>query len=335
MSFLFGKKAKSPPDLVRLTKEALLVVSSGEGTKKKKDYEKAVEEISKYIIAMKNILYGEGEADPSPDLVTQLANEVYSNDLLSLFINNLSYLEFEARKDVASVYNNLLRRKIGTREPTVEYLARNTHILQTLLQGYESQGIALPCGSMARESLKHETLAAAIFTQPDIAFKLFTFVELSTFDLASDAFATFKDLLTRHKKLVSEFVDANYDSFFEKYTELLKSSNFVTRRQSLKLLGELLLERANYTIMTKYISDQTNLRLVMTLLRDKSRSIQYEAFHVFKVFVANPNKPQSVVDILRKNQEKLLVFLQNFHNDKDDDQFNDEKTFLMKQIKDL
>ena len=69
-----------------------------------------MEEISKYIIAMKNILYGEGEfgwcccpsnspfpgeADPSPDLVTQLANEVYSNDLLSLFINNLSYLEFE------------------------------------------------------------------------------------------------------------------------------------------------------------------------------------------------------------------------------------------------
>ncbi len=54
----------------------------------------------------------------------------------------------------------------------------------------------------------------------------------------------------------------------------------------------------------------------MNLLRDKSRNIQFEAFHVFKVFVANPNKPRPIMDILQKNREKLLKFLAEFHNDR-------------------
>ncbi|KAI4831662.1 hypothetical protein KUCAC02_001197, partial [Chaenocephalus aceratus] len=109
-----------------------------------------------------------------------------------------------------------------------------------------------------------------------------------------------------------------------------------TKRQSLKLLGELLLDRHNFTVMTRYISKPENLKLMMNLLRDKSPNIQFEAFHVFKVFVANPNKTQPIIDILLKNQTKLIDFLSNFQKDRtDDEQFNDEKTYLIKQIRDL
>ncbi|RUP44199.1 calcium binding protein 39-like protein [Jimgerdemannia flammicorona] len=159
---------------------------------------------------------------------------------------------------------------------------------------------------------------------------------MSTFDSASDAFATFKDILTKHKPLVAEFLDNNYDQFFEHYTRLLTSSNYVTKRQSLKLLGEILLDRSNYNIMTKYISNSENLKLMMNLLRDRSRNIQFEAFHVFKVFVANPNKNGSILEILTKNRERLITFLNGFHTDRnDDEQFNDEKAFLLTQIESL
>lgn len=119
----------------------------------------------------------------------------------------------------------------------------------------------------------------------------------------------------------------------------MESENYVTRRQSLKLLGmffvsplfcekqpgsliprhlfpslflslslfpgELLLDRTNFTVMTRYISNPENLKLMMNLLRDKSRNIQFEAFHVFKVFVANPNKSEPIQDILLKNKDKV------------------------------
>lgn len=121
------------------------------------------------------------------------------------------------------------------------------------------------------------------------------------------------------------------------------------------MLGEILLDRANFNVMTKYIANEANLKMMMNLLRDKSRNIQFEAFHVFKVgydcyvprtpgtdltgslqvFVANPRKPPQIETILRRNREKLLVFLKSFHNDKEDEQFNDEKQFLIVQIQGL
>lgn len=36
-----------------------------------------------------------------------------------------------------------------------------------------------------------------------------------------------------------------------------------------------------------------------------------------QVFVANPKKPPQIENILRRNKDKLLAFLQNFHNDKE------------------
>ena len=35
--------------------------------------------------------------------------------------------------------------------------------------------------------------------------------------------------------------------------------------------------------MTRYISNPDNLKLMMNMLKEKSRNIQFEAFHVFKV----------------------------------------------------
>lgn len=49
------------------------------------------------------------------------------------------------------------------------------------------------------------------------------------------------------------------------------------------MLGELLLDRVNVRVMMKYVSEVNNLKLMMTLLKDGSKSIQFEAFHVFKV----------------------------------------------------
>lgn len=54
----------------------------------------------------------------------------------------------------------------------------------------------------------------------------------------------------------------------------------------LQLLGELLLDRHNFTVMTRYISNEKNLKLMMNMLREKSKNIQFEAFHVFKVCIA-------------------------------------------------
>jgi len=284
---------------------------------------------------MKQLLFG-NESDQQSDIVlAQLSQEMYNTGLLLALLRNLHRIDFEGKKDAVQIFNSILRRQIGTRTPTVEYICTKPDIIFTLCRGYEQQEIALNCGTMLRECIRYEALTK-ILLYSDNFYDFFKYVEVSTFDIASDAFATFKELLTKHKMLAADFLEANFDKVFGHYQKLLHSDNYVTRRQSLKLLGELLLDRHNFSVMTRYISNPDNLKLMMNMLKEKSRNIQFEAFHVFKVFVANPNKPKPILDILLRNQDKLVDFLSKFHNDRsDDEQFNDEKAYLIKQIKEL
>lgn len=83
------------------------------------------------------MLYGTAESEPQADIViAQLAQELYNSNLLLLLVQNLSRIDFEGKKDVAQVFNNILRRQIGTRSPTVEYICTKPEILFTLMSGY-------------------------------------------------------------------------------------------------------------------------------------------------------------------------------------------------------
>lgn len=176
-----------------------------------------------------------------------------------------------------------------------------------------------------------------------------------------------QEILTRHKSLVTTYLATNFELFFGRFNNILiQSDSYVTKRQSIKLLGEILLDRANYNVMMAYVESGENLKLCMKLLRDDRKMVQYEGFHVFKVcqarrsttrhppptihdlrstiqggenaltkqvFVANPNKSVAVQRILINNRDRLLRFLPKFLEDRtDDDQFTDEKSFLVRQI---
>lgn len=130
---LFGKSQKSPADVVRALKESVNALERG-GEKKA---EKAQEDVSKNLVLIKNMLYGTSDAEPQTDIiVAQLAQELYNSNLLLLLIQNLSKIDFEGKKDVAQVFNNILRRQIGTRSPTVEYICTKPEILFQLMAGF-------------------------------------------------------------------------------------------------------------------------------------------------------------------------------------------------------
>ena len=111
----------------------------------------------------------------------------------------------------------------------------------------------------------------------------------------------------------------------------------MTKRVPLQILSTVLLTRSNYAVMIRYVNSRTNLILVMKLLRDTSPHITLDAFHVFKVFVANPSKIPEVEKILRDNSQKLCSYLETLHQDKEasDQQFADEKKLIIATIRGL
>jgi len=216
----------------------------------------------------------------------------------------------------------------------LDYLKERPEILHVLVNGYSDPEVALNCGIILREVLRFKEINE-ILLHSKLFDQFFIYVQLSTFDIASDAFLTFKMLLTKHDTLSAKFCDTHYEMVFTQLNSLLESKNFVTKRQSLKLLSELLLSRSHLAVRVRYVNDANNLKLIMNLLRCSIKAVQYEAFHVFKIFVANPKKGPGVISILIHNRERLIEFLKHFQIEKDEETFLEEKQILINTLQQL
>lgn len=339
LSSFYKSKPKNPRESIKSIKLQLnRYESTPTGKDQSKNLMKISQEMAKPISVLKSLTL-QSEEDVLKgdyDLQMFLIKEIYESDLFEILIKEIEKFPFEARKDAVIIFNSLLRRQIPpNRQIVAENLRDNRkELLKELLEGYDKSERTLHYGLMLRECVKFEFLAEIVLNLPEFE-KLFDYIQLPTFDVSSDAFATFKDLLSRHKNLVTIFLVDNYEMVFTRLNVLLTSENYVTRRQSLKLLGEILHDRRNYEVMLKYVSDVENLKLLMCQLRDKSEKIQFEAFQVFKIFIANPNKPKPIYDILCKNRDKILHFLENFSvqgKQMDDRNFNEDKLFLIEKL---
>ncbi|RWA09787.1 hypothetical protein EKO27_g5332 [Xylaria grammica] len=251
-------------------------------------------------------------------------------DLLFLLAQNLHRLPFEARKDTQVIFSYVFRFRPPTASPKTDpvalsYVVNNRpEVLLELCRGYEHKESATPAGSVLREVLKSEAAAAIILyddgeqpgsslkgvtaidrerpqTGSGVFWRFFDWIDKSSFEVAADAFTTFRSSYRVHQ---------------------------VARRD--------IARPSNYNVMTAYVDRGEHLKICMNLLRSDRKMVQYEGFHVFKVFVANPHKSIAVQKILLMNRDKLLSFLSHFLEDRtDDEQFIDEREFLIKQIKNM
>ncbi|KAF2640201.1 Mo25-like protein [Massarina eburnea CBS 473.64] len=357
MAFLFRNKQKNHAELVQSTKKLTIQLSEDS-----KPNPKVEEELARDLAQMKIRLQGTPDAEVNQEMVFQLLSFIIQEDLLYSLANNIHRLPFESRKDAQVVFSTAFRYKpVGASDPQVLHhvIQFRPQIIISLCRGYDRRESAMPCGGVLREALKYDSIAALLLYDEPVAdgktrdlgdvnpdepssgngvfWTFFEWIDKGAFEVSADAFNTFRDILTKHKALVAQYLQTNFDLFFTKYnTILVQSESYVTKRQSIKLLGEILLDRANYNVMTQYVDSGEHLKIIMKLLRDDRKMINYEGFHVFKVFVANPNKSVAVQRILISNREKLLRFLPNFLEDRtDDEQFMDEKSFLIRQIEQL
>ncbi|KAF2937538.1 putative MO25-like protein At5g47540 isoform X2 [Oryza sativa Japonica Group] len=240
--------------------------------------------------------------------------------------------EHKTQKDVTQVTANLLRQKVDYRMVASDYLEENQDLLDVLMSGYDNMDIAIHYSAILRDCIRHQVAARYVLESQHMK-KFFDYIQYPDFNIASDAFKTFKELLTRHRSSAAEFFSNNYDWFFPEFnSKLLSSSNYIIRRQATQLLGDILLDKSNTTAMVRYVSSKDNLIILMNLLREQSRAIQVEAFRVFKLFTCNPKKPPEIVGILVTNKSKILRFLADFTIEKEDQQFEADKAQVVTEI---
>uniref|UniRef100_A0A182FDG9 Calcium-binding protein 39-like n=1 Tax=Anopheles albimanus TaxID=7167 RepID=A0A182FDG9_ANOAL len=320
---LLGKPKRKPKELAEALGVALASLEkSGEIPIVKNQLA-----VGKKLQRIKDTLYSASDSDPQKHTeVCQLSYELHEQGLLLLLVQHLGQLDFESKKNVILIFNNLLHRMVA-----VHTFCAKPELLFALMAGYERPETALHCGAMMRECIRCQELAE-VMLYSDGFMRFFCYIQGSSFIVAADAFSTFKKLLTHHSTVAAEFLIQHYDRFFTHYDQLLRKLRHTIAK--LEVARKSALRSAPLCVKKKYISSPNNLKRIMSMLKEPSRNIQLEAFHVFKLFIANPTKPIAVLTILLRNQRKLIDFLNRFHVDRGEE-FHDDRSYLIMQIQGL
>ncbi|KAL3229549.1 Protein HYM1 [Nakaseomyces bracarensis] len=353
VAFWWKKNPKTPSDYVKLINDQLNKIetttslnstgnaSSSSVSDSKK---KAQDEVSKYLAGMKHYILGEVDPKPSPEAIDEFYQAMLASDIFHNLIAHIADLDFESRKEVMLILSICLNYSKDNKFVTVDYLVSQSRTLSLMLrtmgltlQRRDTYDIFIIVGNMIIECNKYEQLCQIFLSDPQV-WSLFDFAGLSNFEISTQSMQILNSMLTTHPKLVArEFfsLEKNISKFIRYVNKLMAHGSYVTKRQSSKLLASLIVVRAHNTLMLTYINSPENLKLIMTLMTDKSKNLQLEAFNIFKVMVANPKKSKPVFDILVKNRDKLLNYFEVFGKDVQDSTFLDEKEFIVREIENL
>jgi len=244
---------------------------------------------------------------------TRLVRCLLGSGVPDNLVAQLGTLPFEAQKDVARAFGAVLR--LGTQlglEAEIAGSLRSGPCLQALVEGVGRAETTTHCGPMLRSCARCPPLAAGLLEE-GAAARLVGLAGHAHFDVASEAFCSLRELLTAPKAVSAPFLEANFDEFFGCFHALVESECYVSQRQALRLLGDVLLDRSFAEVMGRYASSMHFLRVHMELLRKGSGAIQVDAFHIFKIFAANPAKPRRMHQVLYQNRARLAKLLGGLH----------------------
>jgi calcium binding protein 39 len=278
-------------------------------------------------------------AAPLPPVSFTLVNLIVQEDidLFQPLLLILAHLNFEHRKLVAILFNHFYRHH----EVFRDHVLTKTILLDFLVSGYSpgQRAICINCHHILYECIKKDKRLVAWLLQSKHLLAFFQQHCVSDdFEVQSKAFTIFAALFKLYTKTSATHVKNNHEAYFDLYNTVLKQGNYVVQVQFLKLLGDLLVERKWRKVMVLYVNRKENLMVIMKMLKHKSVNIQVEAFHVFKIFVANPEKDDRVEHVFSSNIKKLIKLMKKFLNEKvqqDDELFEERKTVLetLQQIK--
>lgn len=158
------------------------------------------------------------EVDCSPEQVHQLVHSIIQDDVLFELARSIRLSPFEARKDAQTIFSHVLRFKPANSsgDPSaVSYLVyQRPEILVELCRGYAYPQSAMPCGTILRQAIQHDSIAAVILydqsqeggkavqlrdvqvgmkqTGNGIFWHFFDWINKGSFEVSADAFTTFR-----------------------------------------------------------------------------------------------------------------------------------------------
>ena len=139
-------------------------------------------EVTDYLSMAVQMLLGSrnppADAAPAPD-VPALMSALLQSEAIPLMLSHLSRLPFETRKDVVDIFVFTCKysKPPGT-YPGIECLRGRSHVIKSLVRGYEDPGVALNCGTMLRAAIQKDAAIATAILNSECLELFFGYVQV-------------------------------------------------------------------------------------------------------------------------------------------------------------
>jgi len=307
-----------------------------------KENPKRIKTFEKYLNRVRVICSGDDRLSTTENLLTLSKNVYFNKALIKLILNGV-LLSFEHKKALINMVHDIFKVvDRGDVQHNAKYFDKNinfTEIVSLLLENYNIEDMNFFSGNLLRIFVKHEELLKKVlnFTFLD---KLIKLVEDPRFEISSEAFETFQNVLIHkkegEKKEVFQFVKNNWQKFFDFYYSLLNYDNYLSQRSCLKTLYEFLDDKFNEELMIKYISIVDNLKIIINFLSTSTQGIQYEAFMLLELLIKNLNKCPNpdIKHLILKNKQGLIKFVKEL-NVEAEEEYKLNREMMLSQLENL
>lgn len=225
---------------------------------------------------------------------------------------NINIFEFEDRKHVMQFIVDIYSQFKEVIEDTLDH--RKSEVISTLIGKYEMQGMSTFIGQILRLYTKSNKLVDA-YLNLDIMGKLTHLITNPDFNIQSDAYETFKEVLLYDRSeepypVFDQFLLDNYVELFKLFDILENDPNYFSKREGLKTQYMLLVR--NETLRKYYTGDKERLKLIMVTVLNQNKGIQYEAFLLLSLFILMPLENEAVKYTIKMNKGQLSDLIKNF-----------------------
>lgn len=338
---LWGSKRRKSLGELNAELECNLRLLVKDGSQKK--IERILEKVALTSAALQSFVVREWSSEKSAgknDQDEKQVLKILEKDLLHLIISTLSFVDFECKKNLRSIFLFTARKiqsstNLGLQRQLVKVCLERKQNFRILVEGLQDPRSVQFCGPILRALIEFDELCDEV-VELEIIRKIFDLAQGAHVELSRDAFLTLRSIFLSGNNTVLNFLKANSNDVFSMLNGLVQSSNYCILRQGLKFLKDILLERRNYTVMLEYIQNACHLKIFILLLDHSSASIQHECFHMFKVFVGNPSKSPEILQLLRSEKPHLLHLLGPLQPiSLEDDSFPVEKSLVLSTLTSL
>lgn len=279
---------------------------------------------------------------PKPEEIEKCISVAQDTSLLVKIACKAPFLPPETRRIVSAIWGYFLKieNPKSFQRPMVEHLVSHTEAIDALIKSYGTNlnGADVIVGVMIRDACRFAKIVQYVL-EKDLIFNIIPVLSSGNFDVSADAFQTLRELLTNHKDISAPWLAKNFQRFFEAYMKPLSKfdeAEYVTVRQSLTILSTLLLDRQFMDTMIQFVNNDGFLKIILILMGNESKVVKFEAFHIFKIFAANPSKTPRIARLLNQNHDRICKLLDQIESDRlDDNEFRQDKAAVMAKLESL